>query len=56
LKVTKNVALNVKDKVTEYELGDKLYYAGEKTAGILYSASYTLYEKGTEFAVILFKI
>ena len=33
------------------ELGDKLYYAGGKTADILYTASYKIYEKGSEIAV-----
>lgn len=51
LEVTKNVASTIKDKAREYELGDKLYQAGEKTASILYSASFTIYEKGTELAV-----
>lgn len=53
LDVTKNVASNIKDKAREYELGDKIYYAGEKTASILYSASYTIFEKGSELAVII---
>ncbi len=51
LDLTKNVAFTVKDKVREYELGEKLFYAGEKTASILYSASCKIIEKGTEIAV-----
>ncbi len=49
---TKNVALTVKDKVHEYELGGKLVYAGEKTANVLYAASWKIFEKGSEIAVI----
>jgi hypothetical protein len=51
LNLTKNVASSIKDKVKEMELGDKLYYAGGKTADILYNASYKVYEKGSEIAV-----
>lgn len=51
LNVTKNVASSVKDKMKDMELGDKLYYAGGKTADILYTASYKIYEKGSEIAV-----
>lgn len=56
--VTKNIASNVsssvQEKVTEYEVGDKLYQAGGKTADILYSASYKVYEKGSEIAVWIY--
>jgi len=52
LDITKNVASSVKDKVKDMELGDKLYYAGGKTADILYNASYKIYEKGSDIAVI----
>jgi hypothetical protein len=51
LEVTKNAVSTLKSKATEYELGDKLYHAGEKTASILYSTSYRIYEKGNELAV-----
>lgn len=53
INVTKNVASTVKNKVSDLELGDKLYYVGGKTADILYNASHTIYEKGTEIAVLL---
>jgi len=56
LEVTKNAASTLKSKATEYELGVKLYHAGEKTASILYSASYRIYEKGSELAVKTNKI
>ena len=49
--VASNVSSTVTEKVTEYELGDKLYQAGGKTADVLYSASYKVYEKGSEIAV-----
>jgi len=52
--VASNVSSTVSEKVTEYELGDKLYQAGGKTADILYSASYKVYEKGSEIAVRIF--
>jgi len=52
LNATKNVAATVKDKVKDMELSDKLYYAGGKTADILYNASYKVYEKGSEIAVL----
>ena len=52
--VASNVSSTVSNKVTEYELGDKLYQAGGKTADILYSTSYKVYEKGSEIAVRLF--
>jgi hypothetical protein len=51
LSVTKKVASNIQDKVKEYEIGDKLIYAGGKTADILYNASFKIYEKGSEIAV-----
>jgi len=54
--MTKNVAQGIKEKVKEMEIGDKLYYAGGKTADILYSASYKVYEKGTELAVNTFDL
>lgn len=56
LNATKNVASTVQEKVKEMELGDKLFYAGGKTADILYNASYKVYEKGSEIAVIFFKL
>jgi len=36
------------------ELGDKLYYAGGKTADILYTASCKIYEKGSEIVVSIY--
>lgn len=58
LNITKSLANNVgttvSEKMTEYEVGDKLYKAGGTTADILYSASYKVYEKGSEIAVRIF--
>lgn len=49
--IASNVSSKVTEKVTEYEVGDKLLQVGGKTADILYSASYKVYEKGSEIAV-----